>query len=312
MKDPSRELALTKLKTLIDEFFKEELSTTYPFTDQGLENKPLELETRLEHFAWILYVKPYLKKVIDWCIYSRERENYTYELTQANIAHLISWVKIILSCSYEQANTWINEIINNTALKTYYRSYISQLDTKYFDLDLRYGRRMGWYSLVRGLKPKLVVETGVHLGIGSCVISAALEKNMQEGFPGKYIGIDNNPYAGALFLNSPYKHIGEIIIGDSLEILRTIDCKIDLFISDSDHSLSHEAKEYKLVSSKLSSNSMILSDNAGGNTNLLDFANETNRDFLYFKEIPLNHMHKGAGIGVAWNKVIPGHLFTTF
>ena len=35
-----------------------------------------------------------------------------------------------------------------------------------------YGRRLGWYALVRALKPRTVVETGADKGLGSCVLAA--------------------------------------------------------------------------------------------------------------------------------------------
>ena len=43
---------------------------------------------------------------------------------------------------------------------------------------------IGWYSLIRATRPKIVIETGVDRGLGTAVIAAALKRNAEEGFPG--------------------------------------------------------------------------------------------------------------------------------
>jgi hypothetical protein len=44
--------------------------------------------------------------------------------------------------------------------------------------QLQLGRRIGWYAFARATKPKLVVETGVHQGIGAVTLIRALEKTL--------------------------------------------------------------------------------------------------------------------------------------
>ena len=56
-------------------------------------------------------------------------------------------------------------------------------------------------------KPALVVEMGVDHGVGSCIISAALLRNIEEGFEGRYSGTEINPFAGML-LSDKYATVG--------------------------------------------------------------------------------------------------------
>src|SRR5439155_2350261 len=109
------------------------------------------------------------------------------------------------------------------------------------DRQARFGRRIGWYAMVRATKPLLVVETGVDKGLGSCVIAAALMRNAKEGSPGKLLALDINPNAGYL-LAAPYDKFGTMVYGDSLASIAAMKEPIDLFIHDSDHSAEHEAK----------------------------------------------------------------------
>jgi hypothetical protein len=69
-----------------------------------------------------------------------------------------------------------------------------------FDMKQRMplGSRLAWYVSVRALKPELVVETGIHLGLGSLALLRALERNEQEGHPGELMSFDMNPDAGRL------------------------------------------------------------------------------------------------------------------
>ena len=46
------------------------------------------------------------------------------------------------------------------------------------------------YAISRALKPKIIIETGVSHGVGSCVLSKSLILNKIDGFPGKYFGTE--------------------------------------------------------------------------------------------------------------------------
>ena len=120
-------------------------------------------------------------------------------------------------------------------------------------------------------------------------------------FPGEYIGTDINPEAGYLF-DGKYTKAGKIIYGDSIDSLKKLNKKIDLFINDSDHSAEYEAQEYKTISSKLTEGAILLGDNSHVTDKLLKFSINNNRHFLLFKEEPKNHWYSGAGIGISFSK----------
>ena len=165
----------------------------------------------------------------------------------------------------------------------------------------RYGRRIGWYAFVRICKPKIVIETGVDKGLGSCVLAAAIKRNREEGHEGRYIGTDINPLAGYL-LDGEYRESGEVIYGDSIETLSGLDVSIDLFINDSDHSADYEAREYATVEKKLSDSAIVLGDNSHVTDKLMEFSQESGRDFLFFSEKPRDHWYPGAGIGISFRR----------
>jgi predicted O-methyltransferase YrrM len=167
------------------------------------------------------------------------------------------------------------------------------------DREPRYARRIGWYALVRALKPRLVVETGIDKGLGSVVLCAALRRNAAEGAAGRYVGTDIRPEAGHL-LRPPYADVGEVRYGDSLASLAQIADPIDLFINDSDHSAAYEGQEYATIAPRLSAQAVIVGDNAYATDELAAFAERTGRRFVFWREQPAAHFYPGAGIGFAF------------
>ncbi|MDD4914420.1 MAG: class I SAM-dependent methyltransferase [Methylococcales bacterium] len=194
------------------------------------------------------------------------------------------------------------ELEEDEALKNHIQKQVSQSKWAIMaDKTARFGRRKGWYALVRIIKPGIVIETGVDKGLGACLITSALMKNTAEGYPGHYYGTDINPKAGYL-LTDNYKNYGEVLYGDSIESLKAFQKPIDIFINDSDHSADYEAEEYETIKDKLSPAAIILGDNSHGNDKLLNFSIKYQRHFLFFKEQPANHWCPGEGIGISFTR----------
>lgn len=241
-----------------------------------------------------------IKNIFRWLFKSREITNFTYGLTSLNKSYLAALISNITNKDYRQIADYISEIESDHDLLNHVKqSTRNSRDSYMADEDAKFAKRMGWYAFVRAMKPKVVVETGVDKGLGSCVITAAIKKNKEEGFDGYYYGTDINPKAGYL-LSGEYSKYGEILYGDSIESLKKLDKTVDIFINDSDHSAAYEALEYETIKDKLTKDSIILGDNSHVTDKLLNFSNANGMKFIFFKEEPLNHWYPGAGIGVAY------------
>jgi predicted O-methyltransferase YrrM len=245
---------------------------------------------------------PPVGKAVRWAFASREHYNFTYDLDPLNRAYLVSFVSVVSGQSCERIENYIREIENDRLLKEHVARQNRESEERFVaDPVARFGRRIGWYALVRAARPKLVVETGVDKGMGTCVLAAALLRNREEGHGGRLVGIDLNPKAGYL-VKPPYTEVTRLIFEDSLKALAALQGPVDFFLHDSDHSAEHETKEFQAVQPKLSPNALVLSDNADQTDRLLRFAKETGREFLYFADKPLNHWWPGDGIGVAFRR----------
>ncbi|MFN6946401.1 MAG: class I SAM-dependent methyltransferase [Cytophagaceae bacterium] len=239
-------------------------------------------------------------EVLKWGISSKEDTNFTYHLSPDNIKYLAHTIAAVTRVDYKEVLQYFDEIESDQTLKSTITEAIDNSKFKNIaDKEIRFGRRLGWYAFTRIMKPKVVVETGVDKGLGAILLCAGLLKNKEEGFEGRYYGTDINPEAGYI-LSGKYKEVGEILYGDSLDSLSKFSEKIDLFINDSDHSCEYEYQEYVMIKKFLTDRSIILGDNSHCTDKLADFSSKTNRNFIFFKEVPIGHWYPGAGIGISY------------
>ncbi len=234
---------------------------------------------------------------VGWLVHSRETTNYTYDLDALNRDQLCWFVSAVTGAEVGQVRAWMQELERDQEL-------IDQLTKRLSTNPLRricatephLARRSGWYALVRALQPDVVVETGTHLGLGSCVIAAALLRNGH----GRLTTIDIDPEAGYL-IAEPWANVIDRRIGSSVDLLVTMR-DVNIFLHDSLHTYDYEAREFAAVEPNLRPDAIVLSDNAHDSRALSDWAERAGRHYLFFKEHPLNHWWPGDGIGAAWAK----------
>jgi hypothetical protein len=248
------------------------------------------------------YVTRPLSYLLKWLVNSKETANFTYHLEERNKRYLASMIADIVKLPFSQIMAFFGEIEGDAEFRKHIADATEGSDWAFIaDKDVRLGRRIGWYAIARALKPRVVIETGVDKGLGSCVLAAALKRNTREGHAGRYFGMDINPKAGYL-LSGDYADYGTILYGDAVESLQGFNDVVDLYISDSDHSAEYEALEYRTIGKKLSESAIVLGDNSHVTDKLLEFSLATNRHFAFFQEKPLEHWYPGAGIGISYKR----------
>jgi predicted O-methyltransferase YrrM len=153
------------------------------------------------------------------------------------------------------------------------------------------------YAIVRLLKPKIVIETGVAAGISSAYILKALDRNKL----GRLISIDieQKEFDGIVLPSD--KPVGWLVpndlrerwtlkIGSSRQLLQPLLEKeeVDLFFHDSEHSYENMMFEFEAVWKRLRNGGLIISDNI-----------EFNNSFDVFCHSKDAHFIKLFGLGVA-------------
>lgn len=157
------------------------------------------------------------------------------------------------------------------------------------------GRRLAWYAIARVTKPRVVVETGIHDGLGSEALLRALERNAAEGSPGQLISFDlydDTGWAVAPALRPGWQRV----IGSTYDVLAPALAgrAVDLFIRDTppiDALVRHELG----VAMRHAAPTMIVVDSSGeGAIALREICRDlppTRRGEIHvFADRPLNHV----------------------
>jgi hypothetical protein len=232
---------------------------------------------------------------VDWLVRGRETHNFTYDLDSLNRDQLCWFISAITGAEIGQIRAWLQELEHDTQLTDHLTRRLSSNPRRgVCAKEPRWARRLGWHAIVRAVQPDHVVETGTHLGLGSCVIAAALLRNGH----GRLTTIDVDPDAGYL-IGEPWASVIDRRIGSSIDLLGALQ-GVDIFLHDSLHTHDYETRELTAVEPNLRPGAIALSDNAHDSSALSDWAERTSRHYLFFKEQPSDHWWPGDGIGASW------------
>ena len=226
----------------------------------------------------------------------RETTNFTYDL--ANTGELVEFVAAALTRPVSEIAGYVREVEEDAALRSALSARLSRRKDR--NPQPMFGRRVGWYCVVRALRPRLVVETGTANGLGTALLARGLRNNALAGSPGELVSFDIDPRSGWLLDESELDGV-RLVVGDAKATLpETLAGRhIDLFVHDSDHTYDNERAELELAVQFGSDVLVLISDNAHATTALREICADLGIEYLFFRERPAAHFYPGAGIGLA-------------
>jgi methyltransferase family protein len=254
---------------------------------------------RIRRNARILHTYGALKptpRTVQTLFFNKEADNFTYDI--ANEDELAGFLAESLGADVADARRYVAELQQDDDLRTRLsRPLRTRRDRS---SKIAYGRRLGWYAATRIAKPALVVETGIHDGLGSAVLLRALERNAAEGVEGRLLSFDFREDVGWL-LDAELKRRWDPVIGDTKKTLPAAVAgrEVGLFVHDSDHAYEHERFEFETIAVVAAPGAVLISDNAHAGNAFRDFCEQRGLEFQLFRERPLRHFYPGAGIGLA-------------
>ncbi len=227
---------------------------------------------------------------------SPETSNFTYEIS--NAGQLVPWVSAVGRCTPERAAALLAEPDADQALDRRLRAATAG---RWLWTRARpaYGKRVGWYALARAIRPTLIVEVGVHDGLGSLLLLRALERNAEQGYPGRLVSFEVNPAGGWLVGDHP---LWELRIGssrDGLAALLRDGAEFGLFVYDGWHDAEHERHDLELALSRLAPSGVVISDDAQVTQALAAVAREQGLSYHEFAEAAQDHFYPGSVLGAA-------------
>ena len=216
-----------------------------------------------------------------------ELDNFTYDLD--NEQELASVVATALARPEQEIAGYFAEAHADAVLRQLPRRPLSQKITP------QYARRLGWYAIARSLKPEVVVETGVHSGLGSVLLLRALDRNRS----GLLLSFDVDPQAGWL-VPEDLRGRWRMIVGKTTDTLEgaVAGRAVGMVVHDSDHSYDCEYFELTTALAHAAQEIAVVSDNSHVTTALPDVLNEFGVQPHFFRERPQAHFYPGATLGV--------------
>src|SRR5262249_29985791 len=139
----------------------------------GLDPRYVRRLRWLHKAAGVRRVGAPLGSNLGYVLLDPEPDNYTYEL--ANEDELCAWVAAVAGADRGRVAALFAEPHADTELA----ARLSRATAGHWWWTKRcppFGKRVAWYALVRLLSPSLVVETGVHDGLGSLLLLRGLER----------------------------------------------------------------------------------------------------------------------------------------
>ncbi|MGI8707385.1 MAG: class I SAM-dependent methyltransferase [Actinomycetota bacterium] len=234
-----------------------------------------------------------LRRNLAYVLGDPEVDNFTYDL--ANEDELVVWLSSELGANRGRVAELLVEARSNRELYGRLRDQTQRRIS--MKTEPAIGRRLGWYVIVRLVKPARIIETGTHDGIGSLVLLSALDRNSAEGNSGELVSIDPDPTSGWI--------VGERAnwsrrTADSRSVLREVlqEAPVQLFLHDSLHTYEHEHFELEAAAAAMESG-VLVSDNSHETSALSDVCEKIGVRYSVWRERPRNHFYPGAGIGMA-------------
>jgi hypothetical protein len=226
-----------------------------------------------------------------------ELDNFTYDV--ANQGELVRFLAESLHRDTAEIEDYAAEVAGDRELTRLVRT---RLRTRRWDRKQRphFGRRVGWYVVARALAPQVIVETGIHDGLGSVLLLRALERNAAEGHEGQLLSFDVDPRSGWLVgepFSSRWRPIYEATSASLEAELEGLE--VGMIVHDSEHTYECEHFELTTALAHAARTIALVSDNAHATTALRDVAASAGVDYRFFREQPRGHFYPGAGIGLA-------------
>lgn len=225
----------------------------------------------------------------------RELTNFTYDIS--NTAELAEVVAAALGLPVAQVEALIREVVYDEEFNAGLRERLRRRGDR--EDEPRFGRRLGWYCVVRAMRPSVVVETGSHDGLGTALLARALARNAATGSPGVVLSFDMDPESGWL-VDESLKPYVERHIGDACETLPAalVGKSVGVFVHDSLHTYDHERFELETALAHRDAEIALISDNSHESTALPDVCSANRLRYFFFREQPCDHFYPGAGMGL--------------
>jgi methyltransferase family protein len=207
-----------------------------------------------------------IRRHLRFVLFDPEVESYTYRV--ANMEGMLAAIGEVTGAPLSALSCYVLEADQDPELG----GRLAERMRWRFSVKRRpqLGNRLGWYVLIRALRPEVAVETGIYNGLGSLTLLRALERNRAEGTPGELISFDLAEAAGWLVDESHRSH-WQRVLGSTADTLESAlrGRRVGALFQDSDHSDETQRLEFGAALASAAP-TLLLVDASGGQSPVLE------------------------------------------
>ena len=241
------------------------------------------------------------RQVLRWLWRSREWANFSYDYDPLGQQAIICVLAELTGRSPADLRDFAQELKNDAVFAARYRQRVAQTRLRWTsDPQLRFGRCMVNYMLVRASGARVIFEAGTERGLSTWAMCRALQRNGGGGGAQKIYTVDIQADRGG-FLEGDEGGLVQRLVGDSVATLQGITGPIDLFLHDTLNEAAHTRAQLAALAPRLVPGSLLHS--CWFSAELVDFCEQHGMRALEYAEQVKDHWYPGARAALA---VMPG------
>jgi hypothetical protein len=239
---------------------------------------------------------------VAYVLFDPELESFSFEL--ADERGVIAALAEALGCPEEELAGYAEEAHRDPELNERLTRRVRwRFD---FKRHTPIGSRLAWYLTARALKPEVIVETGIYMGLGSLVLLRALERNAQEGHRGELLSFDSNPLAGWLVRDELRGRWHRVTGMTPTTLVPAVTGRrVGMLLHDTSHTEETQRIEFEAALANAAPR-LVLVDGSGGYVPTLEQLC-AERDGSYHRVVSLSraHVHPGSELRFAIFEAAP-------
>lgn len=236
-------------------------------------------------------------QVLRWLLHSREWANFSYDYGPVGLQAIICVLAELTGRSHADLRGFAQELKSDTVFADRYRQRVAQTRLRWTtDPQLRFGRCMVNYMLVRASGARVIFEAGTERGLSTWAMCRALQRNGAGAGSQKIYTVDIQADRGG-FLDGDEGGLVHCLVGDSVATLRGISGPIHLFLHDTVNEAAHTRAQLAALAPRLVPGSLLHA--CWFSAELAEFCEQQGMRALEYAEQVKDHWYPGARAALA-------------
>jgi predicted O-methyltransferase YrrM len=235
--------------------------------------------------------------VLRWLARSREWANFSYDYTEQGLEAVVCALALLGGVSREVVRGYADELLGDAAFSARYRQRVRETRLRYTsDPQLRYGRCLTNYLLVRVSGARFVFEAGTERGLSTWAMVRALQRAGHAPGAASIVTVDIAADRGELLEGDEGGYVTRVT-GDSVAVLGATERPIDLFLHDTTNDEAHSRAQFAALAGRLAPGGWVHS--AWFSPAFVAFCDRKSLRCLEYVEQPQGHWYPGRRCAIA-------------